>query len=423
MSEALTTAWLLAGALAVGLVLGTERGWEQRAEAEGTRPAGLRTFTLTALLGGVAGQLPPAAAAAVLAIAAAALCGFMALVYWQARRLEHDLGITTVVALLLALALGALAGFGEPLAAVAVAVVAALILYLKPLLHGWLARIEPRELVAGLQLLLISAVVLPLLPNRGMGPFAALNPFAIWLFVVLLSGLSFLGYLLTKLLGARRGIALAALCGGLVSSTAVTLTFARAARDTPGAARALAAGIVAASTIMLGRVAAITVAANLPLAIRLGPALATMLAVSLLIALGLLRHGAAAAPASPIFPNPFELRPALQMGALITAVMLLSKALYALIGDAGLWTVAAISGLADVDAITISAAQLGAEDAAMRAAAVAILVAVAANTIVKGVMVAAIERGRAAVTVALAYLLTLLAGAAVLLWRLPHAGP
>jgi uncharacterized membrane protein (DUF4010 family) len=304
-----------------------------------------------------------------------------------------------------------------------VAVVAALILYLKPLLHGWLARIEPRELVAGLQLLLISAVVLPLLPNRGMGPFAALNPFAIWLFVVLLSGLSFLGYLLTKLLGARRGIALAALCGGLVSSTAVTLTFARAARDTPGAARALAAGIVAASTIMLGRVAAITVAANLPLAIRLGPALATMLAVSLLIALGLLRHGAAAAPASPIFPNPFELRPALQMGALITAVMLLSKALYALIGDAGLWTVAAISGLADVDAITISAAQLGAEDAAMRAAAVAILVAVAANTIVKGVMVAAIERGRAAVTVALAYLLTLLAGAAVLLWRLPHAGP
>ncbi len=422
MSAALTTAWLLAGALAVGLILGTERGWEQRAEAEGARPAGLRTFTLAALLGGVAGQLPPAAAAAVLAIAAAALCGFMALVYWQARRLEHDLGITTVVALLLALVLGAVAGFGEPLAAVAVAVVAALILYLKPQLHGWLARIEPRELVAGLQLLLISAVVLPLLPNRGMGPFAALNPFAIWLFVVLLSSLSFLGYLATKLLGARRGIALAALCGGLVSSTAVTLTFARAARDTPGAARPLAAGIVAASTIMLGRVAAITAAANLPLAMRLGPALATMLAVSLSVALGLLRRGAEPAPASPIFPNPFELVPALQMGALIAAVMLFSKALYALVGDAGLWTVAAVSGLADVDAITLSAAQLGTDDAVLRAAAIAILVAVAANTVVKGVMVAVIERGRAAVTVALAYLLTLLAGAAVLLWWLPHAG-
>lgn len=418
MSEALTTAWLLAGALAVGLVLGTERGWEQRAAAEGARPAGLRTFTLAALLGGVTGQLPPAAAAAVLAIAAAGLSGFMALAYWQARRLEHDLGLTTVVALLLALALGAVAGFGQPLAAVAVAVVAALILYLKPQLHGWLARIEPRELIAGLQLLLISAVVLPLLPNRGMGPFAALNPFAIWLFVVLLSALSFLGYLLTKLLGARRGIALAALCGGLVSSTAVTLTFARAARDAPAAARPLAAGIVAASTIMLGRIAAITAAANLPLALRLGPALAAMLVISLLASLVLLWRSAGPAPASPIFANPFEFLPALQMGAVIAGVMLLSKTLYALVGEAGLWTVAAVSGLADVDAITLSAAQLGAEEAVLRAAAIAILIAIVANTIVKAVMVALIERGRAAVTVMAAYLLTLLTGCGVLLWRL-----
>lgn len=423
MTDPLQIARLLAGALAAGLILGTERGWAQRTAGEGARAAGMRTFALAALLGGVAALLPGAVAPVLLGVGAATVAAFIGVAYWGSHRLRRDVGMTTVVALLLALALGALAGSGQPLAAIGVAVIAAFILYLKPQLHGWLTRIEPRELAAGLQLLLVSAVVLPLLPDRGMGPLEALNPFRLWLFVVLMSGLSFLGYVLTKRLGSTRGIALAALAGGLVSSTAVTLTFARAARDAPAARRQLAAGIVIASTIMLGRVGVIAAAIHPPLLRALGPVLGAMLLTSVAAALALLWRGRGAVPASPVFRNPFELLPALQMGAIVAIVMLLSRLLYVLAGDVGLWTVAAISGLADVDAITLSSAELARREAAATSATVAILIAVAANTAVKGSLVGLIERAGTAVAVGGAFLLTLASGGAVLLWVAPRLVP
>lgn len=404
----------LGAALAVGLLLGAERGWAEREREAGTRVAGLRTFTLAGLLGGVAGQETGTAGALLVAVLALALTGSMLFIYWRTDRARHDVGVTTLVALMLALTLGLLAGRGGIAPAIATAVVAAMVLHFKPELHRGLERIERRELVAALQLLLVSAVVLPLLPDQGMGPWDALNPFKLWLFVVLVSGLSFLGYAATRYLGTDRGIAFASFCGGLVSSTALTLTFARAGREDSGAARPLAAGILIACTIMLLRVAAIALAAHPPLMTVLSWPIAAMVLVNGAAAGLLLARSQNQTAARPVFQNPFEIIPALQMGAVVAAVMLASKALHQLAGDAGLYVVALAAGLADVDAITISAAQLAGETITVSTAAITIVLAVAANTVVKASMVAAIARGRLALLVGGALTATLAAGAVAL---------
>jgi small basic protein len=242
-------------ALAIGFVIGAERGWETREAAEGGRTAGLRTFALTGLFGGLAALLAERFGASLLAVGFLGVAALAVASYFALVRVHGDLGFTTELALVLTYGLGALAGSGIQLEAVAAAVVVAAILGFKRELHRGLAWLERREVTATLQLLLIAAVALPLLPDRAMGPFEALNPRRIGLLVLLLAAISYGGWFAVRIAGERAGLLLTAAFGGLASSTAVTLTYARLARAHRAPAAILGAGIAVACGCMALRLA------------------------------------------------------------------------------------------------------------------------------------------------------------------------
>ena len=217
-------------ALAIGLLLGLERGWHRREAGEGRRIAGIRTFALAALLGALSAWLVTRTAPVVLAAALAGLAALLVVGYAVRGRSDDDLGLTTEVALLLTFALGAAAVLGEMAPTAAMAVVAAFLLSMKARLHDWVARIRQLELDALLKLAVISVVILPVLPNAGYGPGGALNPYELWWAVVVVAGLSFFGYVAMRLGSADLGLALTGLFGGLSSSTSTTLALARIVR-------------------------------------------------------------------------------------------------------------------------------------------------------------------------------------------------
>ena len=214
-------------ALALGLLMGLERGWERRERPEGSRVAGFRTFGLISLLGGVTAYLGAESRVLLLTAVGLALAAVLVAGYWRESEREADVSATTTVAALVAYGLGALAGLGQLTAASATAVVVTLVLGFKLELHQLLRRIDRAELLATLRLLLISIVLLPVLPDRELGPWAAINPYRIWWMVVLVAGISYVGYFANRILGEERGVMLTGFFGGLASSTAVTLAFAR----------------------------------------------------------------------------------------------------------------------------------------------------------------------------------------------------
>ncbi len=379
-------------ALALGLLVGAERGWHTRELAEGRRVAGLRTFGLIGLLGGVWAVLAPLAGPLVLAVAFLALVAILTVAYWQSLKTDADRGATSHVAALLTFAFGALAGFGELEVGAAAAVVVTLLLGIKAQLHGLIERISREELMAVIKLLLMSVVLLPVLPDRGYGPWQALNPYQIWWMVVLIAGLSFVGYAAIRILGPRRGIALSGLLGGLASSTAATLNFARMGRREPAHRALLAAGTVIACAMMFARVlVVIAVVAPKLVEALLWPLLLGAIVCSGLGALALGRD-TSARPKEPLrLQNPFELGVALKFGLLLAAIMVVSSALIAWAGSGALYALAATAGLADVDAITLSFGSMGQKGTlAPRLAASGILLAVAVNSALKAGLAAAI---------------------------------
>jgi len=416
----------LAIALAIGLIIGVERGWKERERVEGSRVAGLRTFGLIGFAGGVFAFLAdilsprPGASAAVL-VAGAALIGIaLFIAHWRSMQLDNDVSATTNVAALITYALGALAVLGEPALAGASAVIVALLLGLKPRLHALLAKIEERELMAALRLLLISVVALPLLPNRGYGPYDALNPYELWWFVVLIAGLSFVGYVAIKSFGAGRGLILTAIAGGLFSSTVVTISFSRLAaekRDAldAGARRLILAGILIASAIMPLRLLIIVALVSPAVGASLAAPLIVLGLVGLAVSWFLARGaGTVEAPALTL-ENPVDIVSALRFAALLAIVMLLVPAIRSWLGDAGLYLLALVSGFIDVDAIALSTARLVGTDMVAQTAVAVILTAVAANTVAKAGWILIIAGTRLAVPYALASLLMLgIAAAAAL---------
>ncbi|HKJ72385.1 MAG TPA: MgtC/SapB family protein [Gammaproteobacteria bacterium] len=405
-------------ALALGLLIGLERGWKLRERAEGTRMAGLRTFGLTGLLGGVWALLSREMGPVVLGVGFAALAAVLILAHLQMVRagVEPDYGITTVVAGLLTFALGALAVVGYISIAAAVAVVAALLLGLKPVLHDWLRRLTEPELLAVLKLALISVVILPVLPNRGLGPWGAINPYALWWLVVLIAAISFVGYFAMKVLGANRGIPLTGLFGGLTSSTATTLSFARLGRRKASLQGILAAGVAIAAATMFPRILLEVAVVNAGLVARLAPALVAMTVLGFAAA-ALLWYRAPSheAEGEVALKNPFEVGPALQFGALLAAVMLLAEGARVWLGHTGVYLLAAISGLTDVDAITLSLARMARADLPGEVAAGGVLLAAVVNTGVKAGLVLVVGGRRMAGLVAAAFGLVL-AGGAVAWW-------
>ncbi len=371
-------------ALFIGLLIGAERGWHEREEAEGARVAGIRTFALVGLLGGVWALLGDLLGPVLLGLAFAAFAAVMIIARIRAAGATKDYGVTTVIAALMTFALGALAVKGEMALAAAGGVITATLLGVKPILHGWLGRITYDELLSVLKLLVMSVVLLPVLPDRGYGPWAALNPYEIWLMVVLIAGVSFVGYATIRITGETRGVLLAGLAGGLVSSTAVAINFARLSKVNPQQAALLASGIGFAATTMFPRTllvaAAIEPALFWPLVLPLGLATLTGYAASAV----LWRRARTASPRTRLeVQNPFELTTALKFGALLAAIILLAHGLSAWWGDAGVLVLALLSGLADVDAINLSLARMAGTTLAMDIAALGIGLAVISNTLVK----------------------------------------
>jgi uncharacterized membrane protein (DUF4010 family) len=368
-------------ALALGFVIGLERGWKERDEAEGMRAAGLRTFSLIGLLGGVFGILSLGGDRILLAAGFATTGTVMAVFIWRESQREGDYSATTLVAALLTFMLGALAVLGDMGIAAGAGVATVGLLAYKTQLHGFLARITWAELRSGLLLGAMSFIALPLLPDRALDPWGALNPHELWLMTILIAAVSFAGYLAVKLVGASRGLVLAAAVGGLVSSTVVTLSLARLARANSGRLALLSGAILASGGVMLLRVLVLSGVLNLALALSLGvPLLAAALFQALAAALLIGRGSAESNPEGLLHRNPFLLSEVLHFGAILAAVMLASGIARSVYGDGGLLAVAAISGLADVDAVTLSVAGMGAPG---RSGVAAVLLAIAVNNIAK----------------------------------------
>lgn len=421
-------------ALSIGLLVGLERGWQQREMAEGQRAAGLRTFAISGLLGGVAGALAHGLDnLPFLGMAFLGFTGAFTMFHWMESREEGRNSVTGVVSGLLVFLLGAYALLGEVRVAVAAGVAATLLLALREQLHGWLRRLKWMEIRAVLILAVMSFLALPVLPNRPLDPWDVLNPAEIWLLAIMIAAISFGGYIAVRLFGEKRGVLVAAMAGGLASSTATTLTLSRLARQQEGGAGLLAAGVLIAGMVMVGRVVLVAGILNRSLLLPLaGPAGAMLVVLGLAAGLMLLR-GSREGGGLPggeddvrkgekeggglTLANPLELGTALKLAAFIAIVLVGAELLRRFVGDAGLLLGAAVSGIADADAITIAMARQGggAADGAgagFHLPAAAILLAVGVNTLSKAVMAGSVGGGRLGLFVGLPSLLAVAAGGA-----------
>jgi uncharacterized membrane protein (DUF4010 family) len=351
----------------------------------------LRTFTLLALLGAAAGFLsknlssPWILAAALLVVGAFIVAGY----FVTTRSSDGGKGLTTEVAAIIVFLLGALVMFGERELAIGLGVVTAVVLAYKQPLHGFVEKLGWDDVYAGLRLLIATFIALPLLPNQAIDPWGALNPYKLWLLVILISSLSLVGYVLTRWLGPARGTALTGLTGGLVSSTAVTLSFAEEAREKPENAAALVCGILLAWAVMFLRVIVLVAVVNRALLAQVLVPFAVMaVAASGYAAFLYFRDGRVDGerPKGEVdVRNPFSLVEAAKFGALFAVVLLAVKIVQEHFPPSGLYAVAALAGLTDVDAITLSMSEF-AQSGEARVAVIAIVIAATSNTIVKCAM-------------------------------------
>ncbi len=408
----------LIAALAVGLVIGLERGWHDRELPEGGRVAGLRTFALTGLLGGVLGHLQPEFGPWPLLGALLGLSLLLTVSYTRAATLSGNLSATTAVAMLLTLVLGAFAAHGDITLALAASVIVAVLLDLKPTLHGWLRLIEHRELTASLQLLVLSVVVLPYLPNVGLGPYGALNPYQLWWAVILIAGLSLAGHFAMRFTGAQRGILWTGLLGGLASSTAATLALARYTRQQPAMVSAATSGMMAACGVMFFRMAVLIGVIEPVLLSTFGIAL--VVSGLLLLSMALWRwHRMAGDTRNEHTVEamaPFDLGTALGFAGFLAVMAVMVPAAKQWLGNYGIYVLSTVSGLADVDAILISLARLhGAGDVATGTAAVALGLATLANMLTKSGIAWTTGGSQVGKTVVGSYLIALIGGG-ISLW-------
>lgn len=376
-----------------GLAVGIERQWSGHASGPEARFAGLRTFALLGLLAGVAGRLWVWGATALAGIILLGAAALIAVAYVTSSR--RDVDATTEVAALVVLAAGVAAGVGEMAVASGVSAVTALLLFEKSRLHEFVARVEGTELAAALRFAVMAVVILPALPAGPFGPLGGVRPRELWLLVLFFSALSFGGYIARRIVGASRGYPLAGLFGGLVSSTSVTLSFARISRDHPELATPLAQGVVAANTVLYLRVMVAAAVLSRELSLALAPMLAMPFVVgAIAVASGLGRGGDVvpgdAAPAR----NPLQLRSALEMAVVFQVVLFVVYLVEREVGAAGVLATAAVLGLNDADALTLSMARgVGTGTLAVDLAAQAVTVGLLSNTIVKMTLTTTIGTG------------------------------
>jgi uncharacterized membrane protein (DUF4010 family) len=343
----------LAVSFGLGLLLGLQR---ERAESS---IGGIRTFPLIALFGTVCALLGKTFGGWLVAAGLLALVTIV--VYSNFAKIksgEIDPGMTTEVAALLLYALGAYLVIGSMVVAVVVGGAMAVLLQFKKPLHALAGAIGERDMRAIMQFVLLSLVILPVLPHQDFGPYGIWNPFQIWLMVVLIVGISLTGYIAYKCLGARRGTLLAGVLGGLISSTATTVSYARRTLENTKLVNLATVVIVVASCISLGRVL-VEMAAVAPVAFAsMAPPVVAILAVSIVIAVAMFLWQPSGDAQMPEQKNPAELKPAFIFAAIYAVVLLAVAIAKEHFGCAGFYTVAIVSGLTDMDAITLSSARL-----------------------------------------------------------------
>jgi uncharacterized membrane protein (DUF4010 family) len=410
----LAVALNLAIALGLGLLVGVER---QRAEG---RVAGLRTFALITLLGAVGASVPGNAGVWLVAVGFAGVVALIVtgnVIAMHGGRAEP--GMTTEIAALIMFVVGAAVASGFRVLSAVVGGTVALLLHWKKPMHAVVQRLGEQDVNAAMRLVLIGLVILPILPNRTYGPYGVLNPFEIWLMVVLIVGISLASYIAWRLFGARMGTLLGGALGGLISSTAATVGYARRTRQTPGDANGAAVMILIASTVVFVRVLfEVSVVARAWLVPRGAPVFAMLVIMAAIAAVTWLRTRSALTVQDEAEP-PSDLRAAILFGLLYGAVLVAVAFAREHAGTGGLYAVAALSGLTDVDAITLSTAQL------VRAGRLEvetgwrlILVGAMANLVFKGAAVAALGHARLTRRVASLFAVAL-AGAAIILVAWP----
>ena len=364
-----------------GAAVGLERQWSGHAEGPAARFAGIRTFTILGAIGGLSGVLWIAGVTAPAAILLFGAVAIVAAAYVVGSR--QDIDGTTEAAALVVLAAGILAGLGSVTPASGLIAILVLLLVEKSRLHSLVRRIDDVGLRSGVRFAVMALVVLPLLPEGPFGPFGGVRPRQLWLLVLFFSGLSFAGYVARRIVGTGHGYLVTGLLGGLISSTNVTFTFARTSRTEPALEGALAIGAVGANAMVFPRLLLATTILNStivgPLSVYLtAPALAALLA----LVVG--TRKSTTVPAHELSPtNPLQLKSALQMAVLFQVVLAVVYVARERWGSAGVFTSAAVLGLSDVDALTVSMAKDVADALSPTIAATAIAVGVLSNTAMK----------------------------------------
>jgi uncharacterized membrane protein (DUF4010 family) len=405
----------LAIALGLGLLVGFQR------ERTDSRLAGFRTFPLIVLFGAVCGLLARSHGGWILAAGLGAIALLIVAGNFSGGRREErePPGVTTEAALLLMFAVGACLVEGLTAIAIAIGGTVAVLLHLKPEMHALAAKIGDRDFRAIMQFALISLVILPVLPNRAFGPYAVLNPYKIWLMVVLIVGVSLGGYIAFKFAGTRGGALAGGILGGLVSSTATTVGWSRRSRETPAASVPAAFVILVASAIVFVRVAVLIAATAPAFAWAAAPSLAFVFVVLSALSVWCWPRKKSTNHSPPIEPgNPSELRPALIFALLYAGVLLAVAAAKDYFGERGLYIAALLSGLTDMDAITLSVAQMVNNqqvppDTGWRL----ILSAAMANLVFKTGVVAVLGSRLLLFRIAVSFLVALIAGVVVFVVR------
>jgi uncharacterized membrane protein (DUF4010 family) len=379
-------------ALLIGTLIGMQREFSFSKGEEREHTAGIRTFALISLCGCASAFISDITHSILPLVAMIGVFGVIFAVTQYADTLNERSGITGEVSALIAFICGIMCYHSQLAVAAALGVMTTLLLSMKPELHGIVKSMSREDLFATLKFAVITAIILPILPNTTFGPapFNEINPFKIWMLVILISGISFVGYVLIKVIGPSKGMGLTGLLGGLASSTALTLSCTQQSRQAQTLARNFALAITIAWTVMFGRIIVIVGVLNMPLAERIILPMLIPVAAGLVYCFWLYQKAGRADNAAEVsFANPFELWPAISFAVLVSVILIVSKFAQMRWGDSGVLVSSVLAGIADVDAISVSLAQLSLNQGGLDAgsAATGIVLAAATNTATKGLIV------------------------------------
>lgn len=379
-------------ALLIGVLIGLQREYAYGNHQNGGLFAGVRTFALMALFGSSAALLGDVLNAPWIFLGLVFLLGIMVIVaYFVSATMRSEIGLTTEVAALLTILIGGLSYLHSIVFAAALGVVTMVLLTVKWEMKQLVDIITREDIIATLQFAVITAIVLPILPNQTYGPppINVLNPYQIWKMIIFISGINFLGYILIKVVGPRRGLGISGVLGGLASSTATTMSFSQRSKTQENLDRPFAVAIITAWVIMFVRVIVEVAVVNNRLLPEIWPAMAAMGLVALAYAVYLYLSQSAVDDEQLELANPFSLGPAVKFGLIYALVLLVTKAAELFIGEKGIYLTGFFAGLADVDAITLSIADLARQGGSvdLSTGRIAVILAAISNTITKSLLV------------------------------------